>query len=218
MGASGVFRDRTGDRYGRLVVTGLSARIERRPNGCYKRFWNCLCDCGNEVEVCADNFSGHTQSCGCFKAERIHEGTFKHGLIDTPEYWAWNAMRCRCYNKTDRGYKNYGARGIKVCDRWVDSFENFISDMGRKPSANLSIERIDNDGNYCPENCKWGTRVEQIRNRRCTRRLEHGGRNLTLQEWADITGLDYHTISKRIDYGWTASEVIETPHRYRKTI
>ncbi len=213
------FRDRTGERCGRLIVSGLSTRTEiRRDTGALKRFWNCICDCGNEVEVCADNLSGHTTSCGCYKAERIYEGTYKHGLIDTPEYWAWNAMRCRCYNTADKGYKNYGARGIVVCERWKDLFENFIADMGRKPSPKLTIERIDNDGNYCPENCKWGTRTEQARNRRNTRRLEHNGKNLTLAEWSEITGIDYFTIVARIKKGWTVSEVIETPHRYRKTI
>ncbi len=218
MGVSGVFRDRTGDRYGRLVVTGLSARIERRENGCYVRFWNCRCDCGNEVEVCSGNLTGHTQSCGCFKAERIHEGTFKHGLIHTPEYWAWHAMQRRCYDKKDKGYKNYGARGIQVCDRWINSFNDFISDMGMKPHPRYSIERVDNDGNYEKSNCVWGTKLQQNRNRRNTRRLEHNGKNLTLQEWSDITGLDYFTLLRRVKIGWSAQAVIETPLRYSKTI
>lgn len=214
MGVSGVFRDRTGDQYGRLTVIGLSTRLERRSNGIYNRFWNCLCDCGNTVEVCSGNLpSGHTQSCGCFKAERIHEGTYKHGLIHTSEYWAWSSMRRRCYDTNDKGYKNYGARGITVCDRWIESFENFISDMGMKPSPKHSVERKNNDSGYSPENCIWGTRAQQNSNRRNTRKLEHDGKNLTLMEWSQITGIKYFTLVRRVNKGWSPSDVIGRPVR-----
>lgn len=217
MPKAGVFLDRTGLRYSRLTVIGLSDRIERQTNGCYKRFWNCRCDCGKEVEVCSGNLTGHTQSCGCLQLERIGEALYKHGAGETSEYRTWSAMRRRCYDKNDKGYKNYGGRGISVCDRWNSSFVNFFSDMGERPKG-LSLERVDNNGNYCPENCKWGTKLEQIRNRRTTRRLEVNGENLTVEEWSKKTGLEYDTIIKRISYGWSAVDAVTKPSRQQPRI
>jgi len=122
-------------------------------------------------------------------------------------------MRCRCYNENDKGYKNYGARGIKVCARWLESFENFIADMGHKPTPKHSIERMNNNGDYCPENCKWGTRKEQNSNRRNTRRLEYNGENLTVAEWSEKTGMQYETILSRVKKGWSPSDIIGKPVR-----
>lgn len=124
--------------------------------------WLCKCVCGNYKVVTGSHLrSGHTKSCGCTKRmQTIHGGSY------TPEYTAWLGMKSRCYNSNHNRYIHYGGRGITVCDRWKDSFENFLADMGKRPSENLSIDRIDNDGNYEPSNCRWATGKVQILNRK----------------------------------------------------
>ncbi len=127
-------------------------------------------------------------------------------------------MQRRCYDKKDKGYKNYGARGIQVCDRWLNSFTDFLADMGMKPNTKLSIERVDNDGHYEKSNCIWGTRKQQNNNRRNTRRLEYKGENLTVTEWSIKTGLKYETILVRIKAGWNSHDILTKPSRNRNRI
>ena len=119
-----------------------------------------------------------------------------------PERSVWRGMKQRCFNSNEPGYKNYGGRGITMCDRWVDSYENFITDMGPRPSDKHSIDRIDNDGDYCPENCRWATSVEQNRNTRHNRLWEHNGVTMTISMWADKLGVSYHTLYRRWLKGW----------------
>lgn len=137
--------------------------------------WECICDCENKVIVRSDSISnGHAKSCGCIQKEKAKNGCIKrlttHGQANTPEYNVWSHLKSRCLNKSDRAYKNYGGRGIKVCSRWL-KFENFIKDIGNRPNKSLTVERINNDGNYEPSNCKWATRTEQAlntrRNKKC---------------------------------------------------
>lgn len=126
----------------------------------------------------------------------------------TPEHNSWVAMKQRCYYKGYRRYDRYGGRGIKVCDSWLESFENFYNDMGPKPSPKHSLDRIDTNGNYCPENCRWATKKEQARNRRNTKLITHNGRTASIPEWSEITGIPQQLIHTRIRRGWSDEDAI----------
>jgi hypothetical protein len=129
----------------------------------------------------------------------------------TPEYRSWAESIYRCYNPNNQAYKNYGARGITVDDRWLHSFENFLADMGRKPGPEYSLDRKDVDGPYSPENCKWSTTKEQNRNRRVHTMLNYEGLRYCLVEWAEITGINEETISSRLRAGWPIEDALTIP-------
>ena len=160
--------DLTGQKFGRLVVVGDSEKRSARGHV----LWSCHCDCGNDVVVRADNLlKGGTKSCGCYQKEMgiLHGKVIKHGhsakATRSRTYVTWQTMKARCLNEKSTSYKNYGGRGITVCDRWLHSFENFLEDMGVRPD-DTSIDRINNDGNYEKGNCRWATAKEQAYNRR----------------------------------------------------
>jgi len=207
-----------GDRFGRLVVVEES---EPFVSGSQRqRAMKCECDCGNVgVYRLYALRNGNTTSCGCLArelaVERGHRlgklyggGTPKHGGCGTPEYSSWKSMISRCADKSN---SRYGGRGIKVCDRWVESFVAFLDDMGRRPSAGHSIDRIDNDGDYDPGNCRWATAEEQCRNRSNTLYLSLNGETMSLPEWSERLGIDQSLIRSRLDRGWSDEEALTKP-------
>jgi hypothetical protein len=197
-------RDLTGQKFNKL--TALERAGFRDGARCRKSLWKCRCDCGNEVVTASvELVSGATKSCGCIIGK--HKRT--HGATGTPEFMAWGAMFQRCYNPKSKSYKDYGARGIKVCDRWTGSFENFLADMGKRPSAEHSLDRYpNNDGNYEPTNCRWATDTVQSNNRRSSRTLTINGETKTYAEWERQTGLSPGMVFRRLKAGWPAEAAV----------
>ena len=151
-----------GQRFERLTVISECGR-----NSSGKVLWKCICDCGNEKITHTGNLrSKQAMSCGCYNRDLNRERLTTHGLRNSPEYTTWQSLKNRCTNETSDDYKNYGCRGIKVCDEWMHDFNQFLSDMGNRPSPTHSIDRINVDGNYEPSNCKWATPLEQAKNKR----------------------------------------------------
>lgn len=187
-------KDLIGEKFGRLLI--LSAE---------KRKFKVKCDCGNEKIVFAqDVYLGKTTSCGCFLLEKIT----KHGLrkqdrddLTKSMYSVYSSMKQRCLNQNAEGYEQYGGRGIKICQRWADSFEQFYKDMGKRPSLKHSIDRIDNDGDYSPENCRWATHDEQMQNTSKTIKVTFNGETKSLEYWCKKFGICSNTIRGRIKRG-----------------
>ncbi len=197
----GVFHDKTGLVYGRLTVTGRDLSYKSSVK------WNCLCACGNLVSVHSGSLQkGLTKSCGCLRHEIIKEKITTHGMTNSPEYRIWRAMLNRCYNSNYDHFADYGGRGIKVCDRWLNSFENFYADMG--PSNGLTIERINGNEDYHPSNCKWATWVEQANNRRTTKMITYKGETMPLKTFVSMFDIPYQTILNRINSGMSAEEAV----------
>lgn len=163
--------DLTGQKFGMLLV------LSNAPSKGKNLYVNCICDCGKKTVVQKGHLgNGHTKSCGCLN--------YTHKMRDTPEYKAWSSMRGRCYKEYVFSYPIYGGRGITVCERWLNSFENFFADMGERPSKSHSLDRVDTNGNYEPGNCRWATPHEQTRNQRTNRWIEYNGEKLILSDWA----------------------------------
>ena len=168
------------------------------------------CDCGVVKIMKTCNFYRQV-SCGCYRKTDECKSYQTHGMSDEPEYKAWTEMKARCMNKNKQFYHDYGGRGIKVCSSWIESFENFYKDMGKKPSKNHSLDRIDVNGDYCPENCRWATKKQQAQNRRISISLPHDGKKYTAEDLSIITGAPIRTIYWRITFGWSAEKIINTP-------
>lgn len=201
--------DATGKTYGRLTV--ISKAVDRvSASGNKRSMWLCRCECGESCEVGISKLqSGWTKSCGCLQLE-IANTPRTHGMRmrgeKTKGYRSWASMRNRCSNPKTKGYHNYGGRGISVCDRWSD-FSNFISDMGEPISEDLSIDRINTNGNYEPGNCRWATAYEQANNLRTTRFFSCDGQTLSISQWAEILGTSRDSIKLRLKRGQSFASI-----------
>jgi hypothetical protein len=190
--------DITGCVFGRWVVL-------RQERG----YSFCLCQCGTEKRIATDSLKrGDSKSCGCARMQRSQES---HGLSHLPEYHIWGGMKERCYYSRAECFENYGGRGIRVCDRWRNSFHAFYEDMGPRPSKMHSLDRIDNDGDYAPGNVRWATSATQASNRRGLRLLEFNGKKQTAAQWAPEVGLAQNAILGRIKRGWSVERSLTEP-------
>jgi hypothetical protein len=200
-----------GQTFGRLTVKEFAGAARNRNS-----LWKCECQCGKISVTEGRNLkSGVSKSCGCLREERRIASITKHGCSkqagNSSEYNSWLGMRARVYNPNANAYHRYGGRGIKVCPRW-DSFDAFLKDMGKKPSARHSLDRRDNDGDYCPENCQWALPHDQSNNRKNNTRITFGGKTLTVTQWAREIGLSPEGMFYRIyDAKWDIERAMTTP-------
>lgn len=206
------FQNLTGKTFSRLTVSSLAGtRNDGRGQSLY--FWNCGCKCGASIIVLGASLkSGNSTSCGCIIKEKLKgQPSFNktHGMAGKPEYVTWCAMIARCINPKLKCWKRYGGRGIKVCERWRNSFDHFYADMGPRPTGQHSIDRFPNlNGNYEPSNCRWATKVEQCQNQSSNHIVELGGKAMCIAAWAKELGINKGTISRRLRAGWTAAEAL----------
>lgn len=209
----GYRKDLTGQRFGRLTVIRATDQRVRSGKSSYI-VYECLCDCGNTCFVCtwqltAKGYKGK-KSCGCLNKET--GSGYIHGGSRTPLYHVWDSMKARCNNPKNTAYKDYGGRGIRVCAEWQNDFEVFRDwALSNGYKEDLSIDRIDVNGNYCPENCRWITIKEQQSNKRSTIRIEYNGETHTILEWSQITGIKYITLFQRIKAGWPTDKALNAP-------
>lgn len=203
----------TGTKWGRWEVLG---KAPTRPGGAS---WNCRCECGEAGIVRGvDLRKGLSKSCGCFSSDFTTAANLTHGYSRTSIYSAWLSMIRRCAATKGQSYRNYGARGITVCERWHSSFENFLADMGQKPSPRHSLDRIDNDKGYSPDNCRWATRREQNNNRRGSCWIEFRGKRVSLGEALTVTGdiISQPAAKARLELGWDVEAALTTPVQSRR--
>lgn len=195
-----------GLKYGRLEVI-------KKINECGKAKWLCKCECGQEKIILADSLkSGKTKSCGCLRKEKAKITMAKklttHNKSREKIYHIWNSMKARCYYHKSYGYKNYGARGIKICDEWLNDFMNFYNwaiENGYKEG--LSIDRIDVNGDYEPSNCRWATRKEQANNKRVNKIVTYKGEKYTISQLSELIKIPYETLLWRIKHNWNENEL-----------
>lgn len=207
----GKFVDLTSQKFGRLTV------IKRAENKGRYTAWECLCECGNETIVLACHLkSNHTTSCGCFKKEQIVKSLQTHGQAKGEHRRIYNiyyGIKKRCCKKREKSYKRYGGRGITICDEWRDSFEAFYEwAVSHGYSDDLTIDRIDVNGDYCPENCRWVDIKKQCNNRRNNHLITYNGKTQTVAQWAAEYGINYRKLNDRINkLRWSIEKALTTP-------
>ena len=208
--------DLTGQRFGRLTVLRRGEnKVE--PSGNVVTMWECVCDCNPERTFLVNSKNlrtGHTRSCGCYKSSVISNAKKKHGKSHDRVYIIWKGIKNRCFNRNEPKYPNYGGRGISVCSEWLgeNGAKNFIEwSMANGYRDDLTINRIDNDGDYCPGNCSWATYSEQANNTRYNRVITYKSETHTLSEWCNMLNIPYKTIWRRLENGWDVSDAFELP-------
>lgn len=204
--------DWTGYRYSYLTVIGPTE--ERDAHG--RRKWRVHCDCGREKNMDIRDIrerekAGRPISCGCMKKAFISAANTTHGMTGHSAYGVWHSMIQRCTEPSHPAWKNYGGRGITVCDRWRHSFENFWADMGASYERGKDLDRIDNEAGYSPENCRWATRATNCRNKRGARRVTISGKTVPLMALAQTTGIGYTTLLYRLDHGCPLDKLTAPP-------
>ena len=207
------FRDLTGRQFGKLKVLE-KAYSKALKSGGYEQFYKCQCECGNITIVRGGNLrNGATASCGC----GIKEAATTHGMSKSAIYRTWGNIKDRCNNPNCKNYFNYGGRGIKICDRWIN-FENFYEDVSKLPhfgEKGYSLDRIDNDGDYCPDNVRWATAKEQERNKRNNVIVEYQGQKMTLSEASEKSGVQAATLRRRMNHGETGEYLFRLPTKHK---
>ncbi|MBR6613181.1 MAG: hypothetical protein IKK84_00250 [Clostridia bacterium] len=200
----GKFIDLTNEIIGRLTV------IERVENIGKCTMWKCKCECGKEVVIRQPDLrSGRTQSCGCLHSEQLSLRNTTHNLSKTKLCSIWRSMKGRCLNPKDQAYKNYGGRGVTICEEWSNNFVAFYNwAINNGYSEELSIDRIDNNGNYEPSNCRWATRKVQANNKRDNHYLIYNGKSQTISQWANELNIKPHTILRRLNLGWSVERAL----------
>lgn len=190
-------QDLTGEKFGMLTV-----QCTFKKDGEY--YCKCTCLCGNETIARTSYIkSGHTKSCGCLKTKK------RHGLSNTRLQRIYYRMKSRCLDEKDVHYSNYGGRGIRICDDWLNDISSFFEwALNNGYDDNLTIDRIDTNGNYEPSNCRWATRKEQSNNMRKNLNITFNGKTLTVAEWSDLTGIKYDTLRARLRYGWPVERAL----------
>lgn len=195
-----------GQKFGRLTVLSFAGVRNGRA-----QLVHCHCDCGTPTVVAAASLNaGKTRSCGCARREACSLSNRKHGLTHSPEYTSWRSAKQRCENPSDKDHHRYGARGIRMCERWL-TFELFLADMGPRPPG-TSIERLENSKGYEPGNCVWATPTEQSRNRRSVNRYEYNGESLALVEVAERAGVPHTRLKSRIKRGMSLTAALALPY------
>ncbi len=204
-------KDIRGTRYGRLLVK----EFDRSENS--RRFWLCVCDCGKTKSIDGGSLKrGFTTSCGCFRSEASRARVLTHGMTGTAEFRIWTGMKDRTTNPKCEHYQIYGGRGVLVCPEWFDSFDKFFADMGPRPSARHSIDRVDPNKAYCKENCRWATGKEQCRNKRNNHLVEYLGEKLPIAAWTERFGFRKNTIRNRLVAGWSIHDSMMTPEKEKR--
>lgn len=199
--------DLLNQKFGRLTVIEFSHVSKAQV-----AFWKCVCDCGNtHVTSSSTLLHAAEPSCGCVRTENVRKAVGTHGMSKTREYHIWKGILARCYNKNNPAYDLYGGRGIKIYDAWRHDFSAFIAYIGKAPFPNMSIDRIDTNGNYEPGNVRWATQKTQTNNKNGNKLLTYKGEQKTLAQWAEHLGLHYRTLQDRLVEGWSIERAFETP-------